>query len=372
MSQARTISDPKLRQAAEAVAIPMLAVAVSMVLFGAFVAAVGVDPIELYQLMYRGAFGTWFSWQNTLQRAAPLLLVALCTALPAQMGLVVIGAEGALVLGGLAAMAAGLPLADAGAPVLVVQLAMAAAGMAAGAAWIGIAGGLRHARGVSETISSLLMVYIAIAVLNHMVEGPMRDPASLNKPSTPAIGDGFMIGDMPGMDVHWGFVIGVVFCLAAWVLMFKTTFGFAARMVGGNVRAGRAAGLPVGGLIVAVTMIGGAAAGLAGMVEVAAVHGRANATLAAGYGFTGILVAFLARQNPLAIIPVAILMGGIGASGGLLQRRLDLPDATVLVLQGILFVVLLASETLYGRLRLPSLPLRRTAAPAAPAGTGKA
>ena len=111
---------------------------------------------------------------------------------------------------------------------------------------------------------------------------------------------------------------------------------------------------------------------LAGMVEVAAVHGRANATLAAGYGFTGILVAFLARQNPLAIIPVAILMGGIGASGGLLQRRLDLPDATVLVLQGILFVVLLASETLYGRLRLPSLPRRRNAAPAAPAATGKA
>ncbi|HAE48246.1 MAG TPA: ABC transporter permease, partial [Tistrella mobilis] len=136
MLQARTMSDPKLRQAAEAVAIPVLAVAVSMVLFGAFVAAVGVDPIELYQLMYRGAFGTWFSWQNTLQRAAPLLLVALCTALPAQMGLVVIGAEGALVLGGLAAMAAGPPLADAGAPVFLVQLAMAAAGMAAGAVWI--------------------------------------------------------------------------------------------------------------------------------------------------------------------------------------------------------------------------------------------
>ena len=92
--------------------------------------------------------------------------------------------------------------------------------------------------------------------------------------------------------------------------------------------------------------------GLAGMVEVAAVQGRANANLAVGYGFTGILVAFLARHNPLAIIPVAILLGGIGASGGLLQRRLGLPDASVLVLQGIIFVTVLASETLYGRLRL--------------------
>ena len=85
------------------------------------------------------------------------------------------------------------------------------------------------------------------------------------------------------------------------------------------------------------------------MIEVAAVQGNANGSLAAGYGYTGILVAFLARHNPLAIVPVAILLGGIGASGGLLQRRLDLPDAAVVVLQGILFVAILASETLYGR-----------------------
>ena len=110
-------------------------------------------------------------------------------------------------------------------------------------------------------------------------------------------------------------------------------------MVGGNPRAARLVGLPVGRIVLVVTcLLGGAAAGLAGMVEVAAVQGAANATLAAGYGFTGILVAFLARHNPLAIIPVAVLFGGIGASGGLLQRRLGLPDASVLVLQGIIFV----------------------------------
>jgi ABC-type uncharacterized transport system permease subunit len=101
-----------------------------------------------------------------------------------------------------------------------------------------------------------------------------------------------------------------------------------------------------------VTALAGAAGGLAGMVEVAAVQFRASASLAAGYGYTGILVAFIARQNPLAVIPVAILFGGINASGGLLQRRLDLPDASVLVLQGIIFVVILASETLFGRFRI--------------------
>ena len=224
--------------------------------------------------------------------------------------------------------------------------------MAIGGAWIALAGALRHYRGVNETISSLLLTYIAIALFNHFVEGPLRDPASLNKPSTMPIGAANMVGLLPGMDVHWGLAYGVLFCIVCYVLVRHTVQGFALRIVGGNVRAARLAGLPVGALILASCFIGGAAAGLAGMVEVAAVHGSANASLIAGYGYAGILVAFIARQNPLAVIPVAILVGGLNASGGMLQRRLDLPDATVLVLQGIAFMAILAAETLYGRLRV--------------------
>ena len=345
----RPVSGEALRKAAEAVAIPLLALAAALVLFGLFVAAARVDPLELYALMYRGAFGTWFSWQNTLIRAAPLILTALCTALPAQLGMVIIGGEGALVMGGLAATAAGLALA--GAPVFIVQLAMAAAGMAAGGFWIALAGGLRHFRGVNETISSLLLVYIAIAILNQLVEGVMRDPTSLNKPSTRAIDAAAMIGTMPGTDIHWGLACGVIAALLAYVLVFHTAPGFAARVAGGNLRAAKVVGLGVGRLVLITCFLGGASAGLAGMIEIAAVQGRANANLAAGYGMTGILVSFLARHNPLAIIPVAILLGGIGASGGLLQRRLGLPDASVLVLQGMIFVSVLASDALYGRLR---------------------
>jgi simple sugar transport system permease protein len=207
---------------------------------------------------------------------------------------------------------------------------MVSAGMIGGGLWIMLSGGLRQYRGVNETISSLLLVYIALAILNHLVEGAMRDPASLNKPSTREIGAANMIGSIPGTDVHWGLVFGLIAAAASYILIYHTTFGFAARVAGGN--------------------LAGACAGLAGMVEVAAVQGRTNANLAAGYGFTGILVAFLARQNPLAIIPVAILLGGISASGGLLQRRLGLPDASVLVLQGIIFVFVLASDALYGRI----------------------
>jgi simple sugar transport system permease protein len=342
----------------ESLAVPVAALLVSFALFGVFIAFTGHSPLEVYAQMYRGAFGTWFSFQNTLLRAAPLMLTGLCTALPARLGLMVIGGEGALVIGGVVAAAIGTAMGSAPPP--VVTLAMATGGMAAGAAWIGAAGALRVMRGVNETISSLLLSYIAIALLNHLVEGPLKDPTSLNKPSTVHIGDQNMLANTPGLDVHLGLVFGVVACLICYLLMDRTTFGFGGRIVGGNVRAARLSGLGVKKLVVITCCLAGAAAGLAGMVEVAAVHGRANASLVAGYGYAGILVAFLARQNPLAIIPVALLLGGIGASGGLLQRAFGLPDAAVSVLQGLLFVVLLASETYQGRIRLVPRALRGT------------
>jgi general nucleoside transport system permease protein len=335
-------------EAAEYVVIPALALIAALAMFGIFVALFGKSPLDLYFYMYQGAFGTWFSWQNTLTRAAPLILTALCTALPAQLGMVIIGGEGALLIGALTATSVALAMQSA--PPLVIQVAMACAGMIGGGLWIVLSGGLRHYRGVNETISSLLLVYIGLAVLNHLVEGPMRDPTSLNKPSTREIGAANMIGSIPGTDIHWGLAFGIVAAVLAYILIFHTTFGFAARVAGGNIRAAKIVGLGVGRLILITCFLAGSAAGLAGMVEVAAVQGRTNANLAVGYGFTGILVSFLARHNPLAVIPVAVLLGGISASGGLLQRRLGLPDASVLVLQGMIFVCVLASDTLYGRL----------------------
>lgn len=338
----------RLRRSSEYVLIPLLALIISAALFSLFLLLNGKSPIDFFSLVWRGGFGTSFSFQNTLQRAAPLILTALAVAVPARIGLVIIGGEGALVLGGFAAAASAIPLVGNVPPVIALPLMLGAA-VVTGGAWIGLVGALRCRRGVNETISSLLLTYIAIAIMNFFVEGALRDPASANKPSTMPIGDAYMIGKIPGTDIHWGLLAGVVLAIALSLLLSRTTFGFAARITGGNPRAALAQGLPVARLIVACAMIAGACAGLAGFFEVTAVHGRANASLIAGYGFTGILVLFLARHNPLAIVPVAILFGGLAASGGLIQRRLDLPDATVLVLQGFIFVVLLTSETLYGR-----------------------
>jgi simple sugar transport system permease protein len=333
-----------MRHSLANILLPTAAIVAALGVFGVFVWFGGASPLDVWLILFKGAFGDWYSWQNTLQRAAPLTLTALCVAIPARAGLVVIGGEGALVLGGLACagLAQGLPLPSGAAGILAV----CAAGALAGGLWIALAGWLRQFRGINETISSLLLAYVAIGLFKHLVEGPLRDPSSLNKPSTFALDEGLRIGGIAGSDVHWGLVFGVAACLLSALWLRWTPSGFAVRVVGGNPRAAQLVGLPASRLILVACGLGGAAAGVAGAVEVAAVHTSANAALIAGYGYAGILVSFIARHHPLAIIPVAILFGGFGAAGSLLQRRLGLPDASVLVLQGIAFVLILASEAL--------------------------
>ncbi len=341
-------SSVRWRPALEGVLIPVGALAGGFLLFGLFCATQGANPLAVFAAIYKAAFGSWYSWQNTLVRASPLMLTALCTALPARLGLVVIGNEGALVVGGVGAVLAGLLFKSL--PMSLMLGSMALAGMICGGLWIASVGLLHYHRGVNETISSLLMNYIAIAVMNYLVNGPMRDPSSLNKPSSYPIPDEKMIPTMGNSNVHYGLLLGIAACLLAWVLMEHTTFGFKVRMIGGNIRAARMAGLPVATLGLITCFLAGAAAGLAGMVEVAAIHGRANESLAAGYGYAGILVSFVARHRGLPILIVATLLGGILASGGILQREFKLPDATILVFQGLVFLVILLSDSFYGRI----------------------
>jgi general nucleoside transport system permease protein len=360
---------------AEALLLPVLALTAALLLFGVFVWLGGASPWEAWKILFLGAFGDAFSWQNTLLRAAPLMLTALAVALPAQAGLTMIGGEGALVLGALGC--AGLPYLFAPPGNVWGSAMVLLAGALAGGAWVMLAGWLRQWRGVNETISSLLLSYIAIALFKHFVEGPMRDPASLNKPSTQPLAEALRIGPIMGDaavdawlgDVHWGLVIGVLACVASGAWLSFSASGFAMRVVGGNARTARLVGLPTDRIILLACGLGGAAAGLAGAIEVAAVHTAANASVIAGLGYTGILVSFVARHNPWAIPPVAVLFGGFAAAGSLLQRRLDLPDASVLVLQGFAFVFILAAEALRGRLFAPRAAATRPAEakPAAPA-----
>jgi len=331
----------------EAVAIPLLALAGAAVLFGLFCAWAGASPAGVFASIYKAGFGSWYSWQNSLLRAAPLMLCGLTTALPARAGVITVGNEGAFVVGGLAAAASGLATAST-APWLSLLLMMIA-GSAAGGAWLALAAGLQHYRGVNAVISSLLLNYLAIALLLQLVEGPMRDPGSLNFPATHPIPPSHQLGRIAGTRVHYGLIFGVIACLLIWFLLERTVWGMEVKIAGGNARTAKLAGLPIGRIVLVASFLGGACAGLAGMVEVAAIHGRASQAISAGYGYVGILVAFLSRQSPLRILLVSVLLGAVLASGGILQRDHELPDATITVFEGIAFLAILASEALSGR-----------------------
>lgn len=331
LTAALTASLPRLTAAGAAAA-----------LFALFLLFQGHNPLGVFADMFVGGFGSEFSWQNTLVRAAPLMLTALCTLIPARLGLVIIGGEGAWLLGGLAAAVTGwlLPPGFGAFGLLVCLLA----GAVVGGLWIGLAGAGRQLRGVDPTISSLLLYYAGWGLFLFLVEGPLRDPLSLNKPSTWPMGAEYHLGTLFGTGWPVALVPGVLACVGLWWLLFRTRLGFDARITGGNERVASRLGLARNWLVIGACVAGGAAAGLAGGMEVASVHHAANASLNAGLGFAGILVAFLARQNPLAVPFFALLIGGIQASGGLIQRHTGLPDATLGVFQGLLFLAVLLAE----------------------------
>ena len=239
--------------------------------------------------------------------AGPLLFVSFCTALPAKLGMGVIGGEGALVIGGLVTAAVGVALTDVSYGLTMIGMFLSA--FVAGGIWISVIGYLKHYKGANETIVGLLLNYIAIALMNHLVEGTLRDPDSLNKPSTYHIGAHKMIAMIPGTDIHYGIIIGYCYCFAD---VFSLSF-HDIRIFSEDYRREQKGG-EAGWLIDWKNYASHFFSGWrnlrpGGYGGVAAVHGRANLSLVVGYGYTGILVSFLARHNPLAIIPVTFFSG---------------------------------------------------------------
>ncbi len=328
-------------------AIALVAVACLVAIIGWLTVAQAADLplLEVLKAMFEGAFGSKFAWTQTLSAATPLLLTGLCVALPAQAGLLIIGGEGAFIVGGLAAAVAARAV-----PEDVALVALLLGGVSAGALWVGISGWLKISRNVHEAFTGLLLTYVAVAVCNQLVEGILRDPLSNNKPATLPIPETAQIGDIGLFSLHWGLPIGVVACLAAYVFFAHTPLGYELRVLGGNSRAAAFAGLRCKRMIVGICLLSGAIAGLAGSIEVGAIHLRASGGLALGYGYVGILVATLARGNPLAVIFAALMVGALEAGGGLLQRRLDAPVSSAQMMEGLLFISLVIVWAWRGKL----------------------
>lgn len=320
----------------------------ALVIFGVFVSTRGVDPLEMYRTMYESTFQGSYGPGQVLNRTAPFLLAGMAVAVPARAGLINIGGEGQIVIGATAAGGVALALGDHLAGLGGIAI-MAGAAAAAGALWAGIAALLKLAGGVDEAISTLLLNYVGADVLSYLVYGPWKDASGTGQP----VGKPLPAGDsLPAL----GFLnanIGIVLALAAAgliaLVLWRTKWGFALRCVGGNREAARRAGLSVTVLLLSAMLVGGALAGLAGMIQFSGAEGQLRPGIAATFGYTGFLASWLARHQPGKVILAALLLASLAVAGDSLQISSHLPGSVVNVLVAIVLLAVLSRRYVAAR-----------------------
>ncbi len=319
--------------------VPIFSFVLALV-FGAIILLIfGVDPLEAYRVMAQGSLGSGYALSETLVKAVPLMLTGLGVAIAFRMLFWNIGAEGQLAMGGIAAAYIALFWADR-LPGPLVLPAMFIAGVLAGAVWGLIPAFLRAVLGVNEILTTLMMNYIAILLVEYLYLGPWRDPQGYGFPGTAQFPQVAWLPRLTGR-VHIGLIFALLAAVLVWFVLNRTRWGYEIQVIGENPRAARYSGINIGFNILLVMLLSGGLSGLAGMAEVAGISRRLYQGLTVGYGYTAIIVAWLANLNPWGILFVAFLMGALLVGGDQLQVAMGLPAAVALVLQGaILFFVL--------------------------------
>jgi len=321
---------------------PVLSFLVSLILTGILLVAFDANPFETYAAMFKGAFGTGRAFTETLVKAIPLMLTGLGVALAFKLKFWNIGAEGQLTLAGVAATwvaiywSPWLP-----APLLLPALVLV--GAAAGALWAGIPALLKTGLKVDETLVTLMLNYVAILFSTHLYYGPWRDPKGYGFPGTEMFPQGAWFPRIAGR-AHIGLYFAIVAALVLWVVFQRTRWGFELKVIGNSQKAARYQGIAVEKNIVLAVLLSGALCGLAGVGEVAGISRRLQQGLSLGYGYTAIIVAWMAQLNPLAIPFVAILMGALLVGGDQVQMVMGLPSSMGLLMQGLMLFPLLAGS----------------------------
>ena len=331
---------------------PVLALAITVVIGVALFALLGKDPVRGLQVFFWEPIRTPYALGELAVKATPLLLIALGLAVCFRSNVWNIGAEGQFVIGAVAAGGVALLADKTTGPWIVPAILLA--GMLGGMVWAGITALLRDRFNANEILVSLMLVYVATLVLGYLVYGPWKDPMGFNFPQTKMFE---RVTQMPrlfsGSRVTIGLLLALAGALALWVFLFRTRAGFALQVGGLAPAAARYAGFSSRTALWSALLISGAAAGLAGALEVAGPLGQLTPYVPAGYGFAAIIVAFVGRLHPLGMVLAAILMSMFYIGGELAQSRLGLPKSLTGVFQGLLLFTLLACDTLVNyRLRV--------------------
>ncbi len=315
------------------------AIAAALVLFSVLLLSAGKNPLDTYVSLLSSTLGNGYGFSEVFVKLIPLLFTALAVALPARLGLVNVGGEGQLNVGALVASMVAIGLGPS-VPLAVGIVLSVIAGMIGGMLWALVPALLRSRGWLNETISTLLLNYVALRLVDYFVYGALRDPASANVPQTVVFGDGWQWPAFIGR-IHLGLILALAALALVAVVLNRTRWGYEIRAIGGNPEAAHRHGLPLAASIVVVMLAGGALAGLAGTGEIMAIQGRLRPHFSPDYGYLGFLVAWLAGHKPLRILILGFLIAVVSTGGDSLQLDQGLPSATVnIFLALILFFVL--------------------------------
>lgn len=331
-------------------AVSLGAVVVALILGGIIIALVGGNPFATYAHIAGASFGSLGVLSDTLVKATPILFTALACSIAFRMKLWNIGAEGQFIMGAFGAGVIVLaPVLPAETPGWIFIPVMMASGMLFGGLWGLIPGFLKARFNVNEIISSLMLNYIAISWMNFWIFGVWSEGGFQMSPKFPETARlprlldlAESIPAMRGLTTHLGLVIGIVVAVILWFVIYRSRWGYEIRLIGDNANAANYAGINISKNVILAMVVSGALAGLGGMSEITGVvHRLQTSPVAAGYGFTGIIVAWLAKLNPIAAILVSILFGALLLAGREIQ-----PSGIPKMIQGIILVCLIASDFL--------------------------
>ncbi len=330
------------------VTAPVVSLALALLVIALVFWGYGVDPLLAYKRIFAGAFGSLYGLSETTVKAIPLMMCGVGLAVAFKALVWNIGAEGQLLIGAVCATWVALyALPDA--PKALLLPCMFAAGFLGGAIWGLIPGILKAKLRANETITSLMMVYIASELVNYLVYGPWKGADEWGFPYSSKFPTAAQLPRLLNTRIHYPtLVLALLFAVLVYVLVMRTRLGYEIRVTGENPEAARYAGMSYFKTVLLVMLISGGLAGLAGVGEVAGIHHRLRYPqgISPGYGFTAIIVAWLGRLNPLAIILTSLLFGGLLVGGDAIQVALGLPMATINIFNGVILLFVLGGELL--------------------------
>lgn len=326
-------------------ASPLIAIGLTMLIGMIVFTAMGYDGFHAVESIFLTPFLEPQRWGDIGVKGAPLVMIALGLAIGFRANVWNIGAEGQYVMGAIAGTGVALLTYDMTG--WWILPAMVLAGILGGMAWAAIPAFLRVKLQVSEILTSLMLTYVAVQFLYFLVRGPWKDPGGFNFPQTRMFtADQTLPTVLEGTLVHLGIPAALVLAVVAWLLMEKTTAGYAIKVVGLAPAAARHGGFSAARTTWATLLISGALAGLAGLFEAAGPFGQLTPQFPVGYGFTAIIVAFLGRLNPLGIVFGGIVLAGTYVGGEIAQSTVRLPQAATGLFQATLLFMLLATDVL--------------------------